>query len=128
VASGTGGQQQSATQFAIRWPALSSLDLDQPTPPFYVRHRKNPMNPLRSSEATRRQIISLSVQGQVSMSDDPKDVIEAAIRSAFVSYPREDEPDWRSPHWIKPEECAHLANVVIRELETKGFRIVKKAT
>jgi hypothetical protein len=60
------------------------------------------------------------------MSDDPKDVVEAAIRSAFVSYPREDEPDWRSPHWIKPDECTHLAKVVIRELETKGFRIVKQ--
>jgi hypothetical protein len=82
----------------------------------------------RSSEATPPQIISLSVQGQVSMSDDPKDVVEAAIRSAFVSYPREDEPDWRSPHWIRPEECAHLAKVVIRQLETKGFQIVKKAT
>jgi len=40
------------------------------------------------------------------MSDNPLDVIEAAIRSAFTSYPKEDGPDWRSPHWIKPEECA----------------------
>jgi hypothetical protein len=29
------------------------------------------------------------------MPDDPKDVVEAAIRSAFVSYPKEDDPDWR---------------------------------
>jgi hypothetical protein len=41
------------------------------------------------------------------MSDDPKDVIEFAIRSAFLCYPKEDDPDWRSPHWIKPKECAH---------------------
>jgi hypothetical protein len=61
------------------------------------------------------------------MSNDPEDVVQAAIRSAFVSYPREDDPDWRSPHWITPEECAHLAKVVIRELRAKGFRIVKKA-
>jgi len=40
------------------------------------------------------------------MSDDPKDVIEFAIRSAFLYYPKEDDPDWRSPHWIKPKECA----------------------
>jgi len=30
------------------------------------------------------------------MSDDPKDVIEFAIRSAFLYYPKEDDPDWRS--------------------------------
>ena len=62
------------------------------------------------------------------MSDDPKDVIEFAIRSAFDSYPKEDDPDWRSPHWIKPKECANLASVVILELQAKGFQIVKKAT
>jgi hypothetical protein len=55
-------------------------------------------------------------------------VIEFAIRSAFDSYPKEDDPDWRSPHWIKPKECAHLASVVILELQAKGFQIVKKAT
>jgi hypothetical protein len=62
------------------------------------------------------------------MPDDPEDVVEAAIRSAFVSYPKEDDPDWRSPHWIKPEECAHFAKVVMLELGAKGFQIVKKAT
>jgi hypothetical protein len=62
------------------------------------------------------------------MSVDPKEVIEAAIRSAFVSYPKEDDPDWRSPNWIKPEECAHLAQVIILELRAKGFQIVKNAT
>jgi len=35
----------------------------------------------------------------------------AAIRSAFVSYPKEGDPDWRSPNWIMPEECAHLTRV-----------------
>ena len=62
------------------------------------------------------------------MSDDAKDVIEFAIRSAFVCYPREDDPDWRSPHWIKPDECTHLARLVMLELQAKGFEIVKKAT
>ena len=57
---------------------------------------------------------------------DPADVIMAAILSAFVSYPKEGDPDWRSPDWIMPEECAHLTRVVIRELEAKGFQIVKK--
>jgi hypothetical protein len=61
------------------------------------------------------------------MSDDPKDAIEFAIRSAFVGYPTEDDPDWRSP-WIKPDECAHLAAAVILELQSRGFQIVKKAT
>ena len=62
------------------------------------------------------------------MSDDPVDVIQAAIRSAFVSYPKEDDPDWRSPSWIMPKECAQLTNVIMRELEANGFKIVKKPT
>ena len=57
---------------------------------------------------------------------DPADGIVAAIRSAFVSYPKEGDPDWRSPNWIMPEECEHLTKVVIRELEAEGFQIVKK--
>jgi hypothetical protein len=62
------------------------------------------------------------------MPDDPTDVIKTAIRSAFVMYPKEDDPDWRSPSWIKPDECAHLASVLLRELEANGFQIVKKGT
>jgi hypothetical protein len=62
------------------------------------------------------------------MSDDPQDVIEFAIRSAFVGYPKEDDPDWRNPQWIKPDECTHLAKLVILELQAKGFQIVKRAT
>ena len=61
------------------------------------------------------------------MSEDPKDTIEFAIRSAFVSYPKEDDPDWRSPHWITGKECAYLAMAIILELQAKGFQIVKKA-
>ena len=53
-----------------------------------------------------------------------RDVIEAAIRSAFTSYPKEDDPDWRSPHWIKPEECAQQG--ILLELQAKGFEIVKR--
>ena len=62
------------------------------------------------------------------MSDDPTDVIETAIRLAFDSYPKEDDPDWRSRHWITPKECSHLAIAVVLELDAKGFQIVKKAT
>lgn len=51
---------------------------------------------------------------------DPEDVIMAAIRSAFESYPKEGDPDWRSPSWIMPEECTHLASVIIRELKAGG--------
>jgi hypothetical protein len=57
---------------------------------------------------------------------DPSDVIMAAIRSAFESYPKEGDPDWRSPSWIMPEECAHLTRVIIRELQAGGFEIVRK--
>ena len=44
------------------------------------------------------------------MSDNPINVIEAAIRSAFTSFPKEDDPDCRSPHWIKPDEPVDSAN------------------
>ena len=56
---------------------------------------------------------------------DARDVIYAAIHSAFVKYPKEDDP---SPldHWIAPEEASHLTRVVIAELESNGFQIIKK--
>ena len=60
------------------------------------------------------------------MSDDPSEVIMGAIHSAFSSYPKEGDRDWRSPSWVMPEECAHLTRVVIRELNAHGFQIVKK--
>jgi hypothetical protein len=57
---------------------------------------------------------------------DPTDAIMQAIHSAFDSHPREGDPDWRSPSWIMPEECAHLTRAIMRELEARGFQIVKK--
>jgi hypothetical protein len=58
---------------------------------------------------------------------DPKDVIEAAIRSAFVSYPKDDDPNGRM-YWVAPKECSHLAMAVVLGLQAKGFQIVKQAT
>ena len=43
---------------------------------------------------------------------DPTDAILDAIKSAFETHPREGDPDWRSPAWIMPEECAHLTRAV----------------
>jgi hypothetical protein len=62
-----------------------------------------------------------------SMWDDPKDVIEAAIRSAFVSYPKNDDPNGRM-HWIAPKECSQLTIAVILGLQAKGFKILKEET
>ena len=59
--------------------------------------------------------------------DEPKDVIEAAIRSAFVSYPKDDDPDGRM-RWIAPKECSQLAIAVILGLQAKGFVIVRQVT
>jgi hypothetical protein len=59
------------------------------------------------------------------MPDEAMDAIEAGIRSAFTTYSREDDPDWRSSSWIKPEECSHLAKSILRELKARGFEIVK---
>jgi hypothetical protein len=53
---------------------------------------------------------------QSAMWDDPKDVIEAAIRSAFVSYPKDDDRDGRMC-WIAPKECSQLAIGVILGLQ-----------
>jgi hypothetical protein len=60
------------------------------------------------------------------MTDPAADAIMAAIRSAFDSYPKEGDPDWRSPNWIMPEECAHLTKAIIQELEARGLQIVKR--
>ena len=57
---------------------------------------------------------------------NPADTIAAAIRSAFDSYPSEGDPDWRCPSWIMPVECAHLTQTILRELEARGFQIVRK--
>ncbi|MGV7213340.1 hypothetical protein [Bradyrhizobium sp. UFLA05-112] len=47
-------------------------------------------------------------------------------RSAFASYLKESDPEWRSPSWIGPSECSHLANMIMRELNINGFNIAKK--
>jgi hypothetical protein len=57
---------------------------------------------------------------------DPRDVIYAAIHSAFVKYPKEDDPA-SSDHWIESEQSAHLTKVVMLGLEANGFQILKKA-
>jgi hypothetical protein len=56
---------------------------------------------------------------------DARDVIYAAIHSAFVKYPKEDDPGPHD-HWIEPKDAAHLAKAVIAELEANGFQIVRK--
>lgn len=56
---------------------------------------------------------------------DPKDIINAAIHSAFVKYPKEDDPASHD-HWIGPDDSAHLAKVVLVELEAAGYEIVRK--
>jgi hypothetical protein len=66
--------------------------------------------------------------GRESPMSNPADAIAAAIRSAFETYPKEGDPDWRSPSWIMPEECAHLTKTILQELEAQGFEIVMKPT
>jgi hypothetical protein len=59
------------------------------------------------------------------MTKDPIEIIKAAINATFVKYPREDDPHW-SNNWIRPEECAHLTNVIMLELNANGLQIVNK--
>ena len=61
------------------------------------------------------------------MPDEATTAIEAGIRSAFTAYSKDDDPEWRSATWIKPEECTHLAMSMLKELAERGFEIVKKA-
>ena len=61
------------------------------------------------------------------MLDEAESAIEAGIRSAFTAYSRDDDPEWRSATWIKPEECSHLVRSILKELTARGFEIVKKA-
>jgi hypothetical protein len=42
------------------------------------------------------------------MSDDPSDIIMAAIGSAFSSYSKERDPDWRSPKLDKVAPSAYF--------------------
>ena len=55
------------------------------------------------------------------MPDEATSAIEAGIRSAFTAYSRDDDPDWRSATWIKPEERSHLAISILKELVARGF-------
>jgi hypothetical protein len=66
--------------------------------------------------------------GEVLMPADATDAIEAGIRCAFTTYSRDDDPDWRSLSWIKPDECAHLTKCILRELAARGLEIVPKKT
>jgi hypothetical protein len=74
-------------------------------------------NAFRNEAGSQRKKVPMS---------EATDAIMSAIRSAFDSYPKEGDPEWRSPNWIMPEECAHLTNAILRELEARGFQIVKK--
>jgi len=60
------------------------------------------------------------------MPDTADAIIMAAIHTAFEGYPNEGDPDWRSPSWILPEECAHLSAAITRALDAAGFQIVRK--
>jgi hypothetical protein len=75
----------------------------------------------------RNDFLLTSTSGKEVSMPDPEDVIKTAIQSAFETYSREDDPDWRSSAWIKPEECEHLTKVILFQLMTNGFRIVKLA-
>src|SRR6476620_6076246 len=75
------------------------------------------------------------------MSDVPKDVIEAAIRSASDSDPKEDDPDLRSPRWITSKEllavaleldaitykCLHAFRAVFKNDSPAGYQPLGKS-
>jgi hypothetical protein len=70
-------------------------------------------------------IASVGTRG--SQMQEPIDIIRAAIHSAFVKYPKEDDPASHD-QWIQPADSVHLAKAVMLELEANGFEIVKKGT
>jgi hypothetical protein len=62
------------------------------------------------------------------MQDEATEAIEAGIRAAFVAYSTDDDPDWRTACWIKPDECSQLAKSILSALKTRGFEVVKGRT
>ena len=56
---------------------------------------------------------------------NPAEIIRDTIHSAFVKYPRDDDPDW-SHHWITVEDSDHLTKAVLLGLKANGFEIVRK--
>jgi len=58
---------------------------------------------------------------------EASDVIYAAVHSAFIKYPKEDDDSPWDNQWIQPEESKHLTKVILIELASNGFEIVKKA-
>lgn len=80
-------------------------------------------NRIKLGGADGMSLSDLVKQQEVAMLD-PAAVINAAIHSAFVKYPREEDPDWSS-QWIRAKDSAHLTNVVMLELEAAGFVIIR---
>ena len=56
---------------------------------------------------------------------NPAEIIRETIHSAFVKYPRDDDPDW-SHHWITVEDSDHLTKAVLLGLKANGYEIVRK--
>jgi hypothetical protein len=69
----------------------------------------------------------LSKAGEIPMAE-ASDVIYAAVHSAFIKYPKEDDCGSAWDHqWIQPDESKHLTKVILIELAANGFEIVRKA-
>lgn len=66
---------------------------------------------------TKRKIVMLN----------PANIISGAIHSAFVKYPRDDDPEW-SHQEISTEDSAYLASLILLELKANGFEIIKSTT
>jgi len=51
-------------------------------------------------------------------------LITNAIHTAFIKYPEGDGGPNLDYHWIQPEQSAHVAKAILRELAANGFKIV----
>src|SRR5215831_21246255 len=105
----------------------ATIWLDHPREPSAERDGSD-VAPLTQSAVLAPRALSVhrSCRCRGLMSNAADSIIGAAIRSAFECYPTEGDPDWRSPSWITPEECAHLTQAIMRALDAAGFQIVQK--
>jgi len=54
-------------------------------------------------------------------------LITNLIHTAFIKYPEGDDGPNMDYEWIPPDQSAHIAKAILKDLEANGYRIAKKA-
>ena len=54
-------------------------------------------------------------------------LITNLIHTAFIKYPEGDDGPNMDYEWIPPDQSAHIAKAILKDLEANGYHIAKKA-